>query len=144
MVARPLEQWREAAAAVFADTPIVLAYAFGSRVAGRPRPASDLDVGYYLRPTDARLDLERELLLEARLGRALGTSVDLRNLRDAPLELRGRALEQGERLYCADEVFRVNLERDLLRFYHDYKFIFREMHETRLRHHAARGESGDG
>ncbi len=34
---------------------------------------------------------------------------------------------------------RVELERDLLARYHDYKDVFRHMHEVRLRALAARG-----
>jgi predicted nucleotidyltransferase len=134
-----LEWWREAAKVVFGDSSVVLAYVFGSRVAGGARPDSDLDVGYYLPSAHPGLDLHEELLLEARLGWALKADVDLRNLRRAGLELRGRALEEGARLYCADPVFRVNLERDLLCFYHDYKPIFRAMHEERLRKQAQGG-----
>jgi predicted nucleotidyltransferase len=131
----------EAAARLFDPTPIVLAYAFGSRVQGNPRPDSDLDVGYYLSgfPRASPLPLQEEMLLAARLSGELGLPVDLRNLGEAPLELRGRALEEGMRIYSGDEVARVNIERDLLGRYHDYKEEIRQLHEERLRRFAETG-----
>ena len=43
-----LEGLRAAAAVVFPGTPILAAYAHGSGISGRPRPDSDLDIGYYV------------------------------------------------------------------------------------------------
>jgi len=113
----------KAAAQAFAGTPIVLAYAYGSRVWGTPHAASDLDVGYYLAPggTARRLRGIVELRLADRLSEVMGYEVDLRGLADAPLGLRGRVLEEGAHVYCSDEVARVTIERDLLGRYHDYK-----------------------
>ena len=128
----------EAATAVFEPSAIFLAYAYGSRISGRPRPESDLDVGYYLSgfPAAEVLTIREEMVLALRLSDRLGTEVDLRNLADATLELRGRVLEEGVRIYCRDNVARVNLERDLLGRYHDYKESFRRMHEISLRQFA--------
>jgi predicted nucleotidyltransferase len=125
----------EAARRVFAGTEVVLAYAYGSRVWGKPRPDSDLDVGYYLRgyPHGGTLPIGEEMVVAGRLSDAIGLEADLRNLGGAPLELRGRALEEGMRIYCSDDVCRVNIERDLLGRYHDYKESFRRMREIRLR-----------
>jgi predicted nucleotidyltransferase len=130
-----------AAKEAFQSTEVVLAYAYGSRVSGNPRPDSDLDVGYYLRglPQHAVLSIREEMTLAGKLSDQVGLEVDLRNLGEAPLELRGRALEEGVRVFCCDEVFRVNLERDLLGMYHDYKETFQRMHEERLRKIAAGG-----
>lgn len=58
--------------------------------------------------------------------------MDLRNVAFAPLELNGRVLEQGVRIYCGDEIERVELERNLLARYHDYKRMFEAFHDTRL------------
>jgi predicted nucleotidyltransferase len=135
------ERLRLAASSVFERSPVLVAYGYGSRVAGRPRPGSDLDVGYYLsgyRDGEV-LSLREELRLASALADAAGVEVDLRNLAEAPLELRGRVLEEGVRIYSADEPGRVALERYLLARYHDYKDVFRQMHELRLRALAARG-----
>lgn len=136
-----LERLRVAAAAVFGDTGILVAYAYGSRVSGRPRPSSDLDVGYYLagHRHGEVLSLRDEMRLASALADALGVEVDLRNLGEAPLELRGRVLEDGVRIYSSDDAERVALERYVLGHYHDYKDAFREMHEVRLRRLAEQG-----
>jgi hypothetical protein len=43
-----IQKSRDAAGRLFPKRQILAAYAFGSRVAGTPRPGSDLDIGYYL------------------------------------------------------------------------------------------------
>ena len=136
-----LERLRAAAESVFRGRMILAAYAYGSRVSGRPRPESDLDVGYYMRGyhRGESLALREEMRLASDFSEAVGREVDLRNLADAPLELRGRVLEEGVRIFSGDDVERVGLERDLLARYHDYKETFRRMHELRLRRTAERG-----
>jgi predicted nucleotidyltransferase len=136
-----IDRLRAAAARVFPARRILAAYAYGSRVSGRPRAGSDLDVGYYLLGDRAEhtLSLREEMTLQSELSDAVGLEVDLRDLAAAPLELRGRVLEDGVRVYSGDDVARVGLERDLLARYHDYKDVFRQMHETRLRALAKRG-----
>lgn len=136
-----LEELRELAVRLFARTPIFVAYAYGSRVWGKPGPKSDLDIGYYLRGYGfgESFPLRDEMVLAARWNDALRVPVDLRNLGEAPLELRGRVLEEGARIYSSDEPRRVALERDLLARYHDYKDTFRRLHELRLKTVAAKG-----
>jgi hypothetical protein len=48
-------------------------------------------------------------------------------------------LEEGARIYSANDAERVALECFVLARYHDYKETFRAMHETRLRELARRG-----
>ncbi len=136
-----VKRLRSAAERLFRGDRLLAAYAYGSRISGRPRPDSDVDVGYYMKGYRAGefLSLREELRLASALSDAVGLEVDLRNLADAPLELRGRVLEEGVRVYSGDEVARVELERDLLGRYHDYKDVFRHMHDVRLRALAARG-----
>lgn len=132
---------REGAERQFAGLPILAAYAYGSRISGTPLPQSDLDVGYYLTRShpEPALPLVDEMRLAVALGDALGIPVDLRALGPAPLELRGRVLEEGIRIYSGDAAERVSLERETLSRYHDYKETFRRMHEERLRAVAERG-----
>lgn len=136
-----LAELTAAAQAVFAGTDIFLAYAYGSRVQGEARPESDLDIGYYLDQFRRRppLPIRTEMGLAGDLSDRLGVEVDLRNVGCAPLEWRGRVLEEGVRIYCADEVQRVNLERDLLAQYLDQKETFRRLHEERLKRFAESG-----
>ena len=141
MTADVLDRLRAAAARVCPARRILVAYAYGSRVSGRPRAGSDLDVGYYLLGGHAghRLSLREEMAAQSELSDAVGLEIDLRDLAEAPLELRGRVLEDGVRIYSRDDVARVGLERDLLARYHDYKDVFRQMHEVRLQALAKRG-----
>ena len=129
-----LDQLRGAAAGIFAGTDVTLAYAYGSRIRGRPRPDSDLDIGYYLTPPwyETPLSIAAEMKLAGRLSDAVGVEVDFRHLGQAPLDLKGRVLEEAERIYSCDEVVRVNFERDLIGRFHDYKYIFQRMHAMRL------------
>ena len=93
-----LQKLRDAASRQFPPYGVLAAYVYGSRVSGNPRPNSDLDVGYYLLGLreGAQLTLRDEMRLASLLSDALGIEVDLRNLGDAPLELRGRVLEDGK------------------------------------------------
>ena len=136
-----IDRLRGGAAQVFAGTPVFLAYVYGSRVYGSPRSRSDVDVGYYTTALagDTPLPIADELALEDALSASVGLEVDLRDLGRAPLELRGRVLEEGIRIYCRDRVRQVNLERDLLTRYHDYKPTFQRMRALRLSHVAAKG-----
>ena len=136
-----VDRLRLAAADVFAGHDILAAYAFGSRVAGRARPDSDLDIGYYrVRTAESpALNIGVEMRLANALSRVAGRAVDFRCLALAPLDLKGRILETGVRLYSGDDVARVRLERELLARYHDYKAEFQQMHERRLRAFAERG-----
>ncbi len=138
-----LDQLRSAAADFFAGTDVTLAYAYGSRIDGRPRPDSDLDIGYYLTPPwrETPLSIAAEMKLAGQLSGAAGLDVDFRHLGQAPLDLKGRVLEEGKRIYSRDEVARVNFERDLIGRYHDYKFIYQRMHATRLAALAKKVES---
>ena len=131
-----------AAGELFRDRPVLAAYAYGSRVFGKPRPDSDLDIGYYLERCwlGGELPIREEMELAGKLSeQAAGLNVDLRNLGRARLELRGLVLEEGIRLYSGDPAGRVALERDLLGRYHDYKDVFKQMHDMRLRAIAERG-----
>jgi predicted nucleotidyltransferase len=131
----------KAAEAIFASTNVFLAYAYGSRISGNSRPESDLDIGYYLDDFRSRLPLplHDEMILAGKLSDRLGVEVDLRNLGQATLEARGRSLETGVRIYCRDDVQRVNLERDLLSQYLDQKPAIERMHELRLQRFAESG-----
>lgn len=128
-----------AAARLFPSRGVLAAYAFGSRVSGRPRPVSDLDVGYYLDRAATRLEPLVEEMLGAALEDEVGVPIDLRDLGEASIEFRGRVLEEGVRVYSGDPARRVALERRILSSYHDYKREFEIMHQTRLRVAAARG-----
>ena len=136
-----LKKLQTVAARVFKGRGMLAAYAFGSRVSGRPLEDSDLDVGYYLEGyrRGELLPIREEMVLAADMSDEVGFQVDLRNLAGAPLELRGRVLEEGIRIYSGNDSNRVDLECEILARYHDYKDVFRQMHEIRLKETAKRG-----
>jgi len=132
---------KAAAVVVFAGRPILAAYAHGSRVAGRPHDSSDLDIGCFLLPdhSERGLSIAEEMAMAGELSNKLGLEVDLRILDGTSLEVRGRVIEEGVRVYSGNDELRVGLERSTLSFYHDYKDVFRRMHEVRLEAKAKRG-----
>lgn len=134
-----LPKLKQAAAHVFGPTPVFLAYAYGSRVKGRPRADSDLDVGLCLPAGTPPMSLLELCGLEANLARAVGHQVDLHDLGQTSLEFRGIVLESGLRIYCTDETARVDFERDTLVRYLDMKPQLEELYRTQLRRMAREG-----
>jgi predicted nucleotidyltransferase len=136
-----IQRARTVAEELLSAFDVLAAYAYGSRVSGTPRAGSDLDVGYFLRGyrDGARLSLRDELALADRMTDRLGVDVDLRDLAGAPLEVRGRILEEGVRIYSGDFQERVELEADTYSRFHDYKAEFEELARIRLQRIAARG-----
>lgn len=135
------DDMRAVAGEILQTTEVVVAYAYGSRVAGAARPHSDLDIGYFLAAGRARrcLPLRGEMLVAARLSAMLDCDVDLRNLDEAPTEVQGRVIEQGVCLYCADEAARVELENAILSKYRDAKQSIRELHQRHIHEFATEG-----
>lgn len=136
-----IQRARAAAEELLPAFDVLAAYAYGSRVSGTPRPDSDLDVGYFLRGyrQGVRLSLRDELVLADRFSDRVGVDVDLRDLGDAPLEVRGPVLEEGLRVFSGDYDERVELEADTYSRYHDYKAELEELGRVRLQRIASRG-----
>lgn len=87
-------------------TGVVSAYLFGSEAEGRAHRESDVDVGVLLQydhHRTARDRFEIRLQLYADLGVALGRSVDVVVLNDAPPHLARRVVLSGQRVFCADD-----------------------------------------
>lgn len=130
------ERLRRAADRVLADAPeIAVAYAYGSRIAGRALPMSDLDLVFVLRDDEASLDPLLAERLAGRIASELRTSVevDARLARDLPLGVRGRALTEGVLLYDADPSRRVEFETSTRRLYFDFlPFLERDAREALL------------
>lgn len=90
-----LDRLRTPLARVLDDQPAVAAaYAYGSRVHGRPHPLSDLDLAIVLSEVDAPDDPLLAERLAARIATELGTRVeiDVHLARDLPFGVRGRAV----------------------------------------------------
>jgi predicted nucleotidyltransferase len=126
---------------VFEGTPIVLAYAYGSRVTGNASPGSDLDVGYFLSGRHAAqpLSVHDEMVLADRMSRRIGVEVDLRNVGLAPLEWQARVIREGVLIVSRDEPTRVEIERGILVRWFDEQQRLDRFHNMRLEAFAAAG-----
>ena len=136
-----VEKLRSVAADVLPATPVVIAYLFGSRARGTARADSDIDVAVLLsddvpreRYLDVQLAVADVLSRESRL-----PNVDLVVLNDAPLTLRGRAVQEGQLLYSTDEPLRAEMESRTFREFGDFKIWMAELDRELLVRHA-RGE----
>ena len=93
---------------ILAKAGVVVAYLFGSRATERHRIDSDADIAVLLDGSMGLLDQE---IVADRLARALEVpAVDLIILDTAPLELRGRVVQEGRVIFSADEPRRVAFE----------------------------------
>lgn len=127
----------ERAGKALREAGVVAAYVFGSRATGTHRGTSDLDVAVLV---DRGLGLlERERLV-ARLADALGVpDVDLVILDEAPLELRGRVVQEGRLIFRDDDARRVDFEVRTRSEYFDFLPVL-EAHTRRyIRQVAERG-----
>lgn len=119
-----LEQLRSALATVLRDVPAVAAaYAYGSRVRGRPLAFSDLDLA--LVPVEPDAGEADPLLAErvaARLAAALGVpfEVDAHLTDRLPLPVRGRVVTEGLLVFERDPSRRVAFETATRREYFDF------------------------
>jgi uncharacterized protein len=119
------------------ETDVEFGYLFGSLAKGRPREASDVDLAVHLGgggSPSARLD--RGLELEGRLEEALGRTVQVVVLNDAPLELRFNVLHHGIPLQPRDRAARTRFFVDTGRRYYDMapaRELFRRRQAERIR-----------
>lgn len=113
---------------------VAVAYLFGSRAEGTARAASDHDVAVLFEraPTVLRVGA-----LQADLVTALGTSVDLVDLEQAPLELRGTVVQRGRLIHSSDEPRRVAFEGDTRSRWFDYRPTIQMLTRAYLRRLAA-------
>jgi uncharacterized protein len=113
------------------------AYLFGSQTRGEASAVSDADVAVMpSRP----LGLLEQARLAGELARALHVSdVDIVALDRASLELRGRVVQEGRRIYSADEPARVAFEVRTRSEYFDFLPSLRRLERSYLSRVAERG-----
>ncbi|GAA2904012.1 hypothetical protein GCM10010472_72860 [Pseudonocardia halophobica] len=102
-----VERLRAACAEILPGLPVRVAYLYGSRVTGRPRPDSDVDVGLLLDRPSAGIESHVADALTAASG--VG-GIEVTVLDGAPLRFLGRVLRGRVVLYSRDEPFRVEWE----------------------------------
>jgi len=117
-----LDQLREALPAVLSGYEVIAAYAYGSVVRERLTPFSDIDVALVLRESRSSYDrLMLELSVQEALEAATGLSpFDVRVINEAPLDVRGRIVQEGILLYERDRHDRVSFEVRVRKLYFDF------------------------
>jgi predicted nucleotidyltransferase len=130
---------------ILRDTPVTLAYLYGSVAAGQALPMSDVDVALVLcrAPDDpamsAKERLQLELSVEAALERLGIAKPDVRVIDNLPLTFRGQVATTGVRLYSRDEIARVEFETRTWKEYLDFEPVARMMRQALFDDVRARG-----
>jgi len=89
---------------------VIAAYLFGSRVSGRARAESDVDVAVLLNEEDNVARFERRLQMMVEVSKVCGREVDVIVLNDAPPILQNQVLRYGRLLFERDRRARVEFE----------------------------------
>ena len=121
---------------------VLAAWIFGSRVTGRDRPESDLDVAVLLAGGDDAVALnERRLELQTLLADGYPAAVDVVVLNLATSVLQHEVLAQGRRFFERDRAARVDFEVRAGQVYADLEPM-RAMFRGALRRELAEGGLG--
>jgi predicted nucleotidyltransferase len=121
---------------ILQDTPVTLAYLYGSQAEGHPLPTSDVDIALVLcraenspvMPPEERLQLE--FAVEGALEQHNVLNPDVRVIDDMPLTFRGQVATRGVRLYARDEAARVEFETRTWKEYIDFEPVARMMRQA--------------
>ena len=89
---------------------VTAAYLFGSRVTGRARAESDVDVAVLLNEEDNVARFERRLQMMVEVSKVCGQEADVIVLNDAPPILQNQVLHYGRLLFERDRRARVEFE----------------------------------
>jgi predicted nucleotidyltransferase len=124
--------------AIFADTPVVVAWLFGSHASGRTHARSDIDIAVLLAAETTKEERERwRLELIGRLSDAFRSdAIDLAILNDAPPLLRYEALRPRRVLYNRDDEARVAFEVRTMQEWFDWAPRYRRMLRARIKQFA--------
>ena len=123
---------------IFADTPVVVAWLFGSRASGRVHARSDIDIAVLFAPETTPEERERwRLELIGRLSAAYRSdAIDLAVLNDAPPLLRYEALRPRHVLYNRNDEERVAFEVRTMQEWFDWAPRYRRMLRARMKQFA--------
>jgi predicted nucleotidyltransferase len=136
-----VDRLKREAPRVCEEMEVVSVYLFGSWARAENRPASDIDIGVFLRgdALAATTWPPCDIVLEDLFADRTGLPVEVHILNTAPLSFSGRVLEEGILLYSGDEVARVRLETAVRGQYLDFKPRLKRLHDIRLRAFSERG-----
>ena len=121
---------------ILQDTPVTLAYLYGSTATGNILPTSDVDIALVLCHTEADpplLPTERlqlELAVEGALEQHSILKPDVRLIDNLPILFRGQVAIQGVRLFSRDEIARVEFETRTWKEYLDFEPVIRMMRQA--------------
>ncbi len=117
---------------VFDDTPVLVAYLFGSHAVGRAGPASDRDIAVLLAPVLTPQERGRwKLELIGRLIDAYRSdAIDLVVRNDAPPLLRFEVIRVRHVLYNRDDEARVAFEVRTMQEWFDWAPRYRRMQQA--------------
>ncbi len=102
------------------DGEVLAVIAFGSRVRGENRPASDYDICLVLQAHDSD-----ELFLSQKKLDYLGEfDLDIQIYQQLPLYIRRRVLKEGQILFCRDEERLYELAFRTAQEFEDFKHIY--------------------
>src|SRR6266496_3187001 len=119
---------------VFGDTPVLVAYLFGSHAIGRAGPESDYDIAVLCAPELSSAERGRwRLELIGRLIDAYHSdAIDLVILNDAPPLLCFEVIRVRHVLYNRDDEARVAVEVRTIQEWFDWAPRYRRMQQARL------------
>lgn len=133
-----IERLKKAAGEVFADSPILFAYLYGSRAKSKEHPLSDFDIAVYVKDSD--YSVNKELSLNVNLEKASHLKrIDLRTLNNRPLTFQGKVIQEGILIYSKDEKTRINFERNTMHMYLDYLPHLKKLRQRFLKKVATEG-----
>jgi predicted nucleotidyltransferase len=129
-----IELLKEHLPAILRDRPAMLAYVYGSMAEGCPLPGSDVDIALVWMPDAEQSAYERfsaELDIAAEIEAQTGIqNADVRSIDDAPLQVRGQVLTEGQLLYERDEDLRVEYEVYTRKRYFDFQPALERMRQA--------------
>lgn len=108
------------------QSSVVFAYLFGSRVKGYANEKSDWDIAvYFLEPTE-NLGMWPAFELEAKLSRAIASTVQITMLNSPLLPVFGfKIVSEGILLTDKNEYLRIDFESKVLRCYYDWQYFLK-------------------
>ena len=116
---------------IVAETPVMLAYLFGSVAEGHALFDSDVDIALILEP-DCRLSRYERMQLEFSVAEKVERycqvrEADVRCVDRAPLTVQGSIITRGVLLFSRDEEFRVEYEVYTRKRYFDFLPVAKKM-----------------
>ena len=119
---------------LFAETPVLFAYLYGSVAKNLKNPFSDLDIAIFVEETNRKKALKLELSLSLVLDEMLNHTIEseVRVINNLPLSVQGDIITSGALIYCRNDVKRVEFETNLRMSYFDFLPSIRRYRQERI------------